>query len=287
VRLLVTGHNGLLGSDLTPVLAETRQVTGCSLPERDITDPETCRRAVREARPELVIHAAAFTAVDECERHPGSAWRVNALGTRNVALAAREAGVPLAYISTDYVFDGRLGRPYVEFDPPGPLGIYGRSKWAGEQYVRQLCPEHYIVRSAWLFGAGGPCFPQTILRLVREKGRVEVVTDQVGNPTWCGDLARAVARIVVSGLYGTWHAVNEGPVSWFEFARGIVSAFGGDPQAIQPTTTDRFPRPAPRPPNSSLDNFVLRESLGMTMRPWPETLPDYAAALARPAGRPA
>jgi dTDP-4-dehydrorhamnose reductase len=281
VRILVTGHTGLLGWDLVPVLAAEHEVHGCCLPERDITDPVTCRRAVQDARPDLVIHAAAFTAVDECERHPEMAWRVNALGTRNVALAAREAAVPLAFISTDYVFDGRLGRPYLEFDPPSPLGVYGRSKWAGEQFVRRLCPEHYIVRSAWLFGAGGPCFPDTILRLVRERGRVEVVTDQVGNPTWCADLARAVARIVVSGLYGTWHAVNEGPVSWFEFARGIVGAFGGDPEAVQPTTSDRFRRPAPRPADSSMDNLVLRESLGYRMRPWPETLPDYVDAAAR------
>lgn len=285
MRILLTGHSGLLGSDLVPVLESGHEVHGCSLPERDITDPETCRLVVRETRPDLVIHAAAFTAVDECERNPAMAWRVNALGTRNVALAAREAGARLAYISTDYVFDGTLGRPYVEFDAPAPLGVYGRSKWAGEEFVRQLCPEHYIVRSAWLFGAGGPCFPETILRLVREKGRVEVVTDQVGNPTFCADLARATARIVVSGLYGTWHAVNEGPVSWFEFARGIVEAFGGDPEAVQPTTTARFPRPAPRPADSSMDNLVLRESLGYVMRAWTETLPDYAAAAGRPGGR--
>jgi dTDP-4-dehydrorhamnose reductase len=281
VRILVTGHTGLLGTELMPTLQAEHDVLGCSLPERDITDPEGARRAVLEARPDLVVHAAAYTAVDECERQPDLAFRVNALGTRNVLLAAREIGARVAYISTDYVFDGKKGEPYLEYDPPNPLGVYGRSKWAGEQYVRFLGPEYYIIRSAWLFGAGGACFPDTILRLIREKGRVEVVDDQVGNPTYSGDLAKAVARIVTSGLYGTYHAVNTGPTSWFNFARSVAEAFGYPAEIVTPTTSSRVDRLAPRPANSSLRNFVLEESLGYRMRPWTETLPDYVSAVRR------
>src|SRR5512140_1576166 len=176
-----------------PVLQADHEVTGAALPLLDITDFEAIRRAVRDAAPDLVIHAAAFTAVDECERRPDVAFRVNALGTRNVALAAREARARLAYISTDYVFDGTKGSAYTEFDEPNPTGIYSRSKWAGEQYVRQFVPESYVIRSAWLCGAGGACAPDTIRRLIRENGQVDGVDDQIGKQPWAGDQARAIA----------------------------------------------------------------------------------------------
>jgi dTDP-4-dehydrorhamnose reductase len=281
MRILVTGHTGLLGSELVPVLQADHEVTGCSLPEWDITDIGSARRAVAGAKAELVVHAAAWTAVDECEKQPDLAFRVNALGTRNMALAAREAGAKIAYISTDYVFDGTRGEPYVEFDETNPLGVYGRSKWAGEQYVRYLCRDFFIIRSAWLFGAGGACFPDTILRLIREKGRVEVVTDQIGNPTYAVDLARAVAHIATSDLFGTYHAVNSGPASWFDFARSIAATFGHPADVILPTTSERFFRPAPRPANSSLRNFVLEETFGYRMRPWTEALAEYRSAVRR------
>ncbi len=281
MRILVTGHSGLLGTDLVPVLARRHEVHGCSLPERDITDPEVARRAVAECAPDLVIHAAAYTAVDECEKQPDLAFRVNALGTRNMVLAARAAGAEFCYISTDYVFNGQKGGPYLEYDPVQPLGVYGLSKWGGEQYARYLHDRFYIVRAAWLFGAGGPCFPATILRLLREKGSVDVVNDQVGNPTYAGDLSEAILRIVESGLYGTYHAVNAGPTSWFEFARAVARTFGLDPATVRPTTSDKFVRPAPRPACSALRNFVLEESLGHRMRPWTEALEDYRRDVAR------
>jgi len=278
MRILVTGHTGLLGSELVPVLQADHDVEGCSLPEWDITDPSVARKAVRDWKADLVIHAAAFTAVDECEKQPDLAYRVNALGTRNMVVAAREAGARIAYVSTDYVFDGTKGEPYVEFDAVNPLSVYGRSKWAGEQFVRYLATDYVIVRSAWLFGAGGPCFPDTILRLLREKGTVDVVDDQTGNPTYAPDLARAVARVALEGLPGTYHAVNAGAVSWFAFARKIAETFGVDPESVRPTTTEKFPRPAPRPPRSPLRNFVLEETLGHAMRPWMETLAEYRIA---------
>lgn len=279
MRILVTGHSGLLGTDLVPVLAAAgHRVHGCSLPDHDITNPTSARSVVAECRAELVIHAAAWTAVDACEADPDRAYRVNALGTRNMVLAAREAGAAIAFISTDYVFDGTKPAPYVEYDPTNPTTAYGRSKWAGEQYVRYLHDRFYIVRSAWLFGAGGPCFPDTILRLLREKDGVDVVTDQIGNPTWTVDLSRAIALIVASGLYGTYHAVNAGPTSWHEFARDVARTFGYPGSVIRPTTSERFVRPAPRPANSALRNFVLEESLGHRMRPWQETLAEYAAS---------
>ena len=281
MRILVTGHSGLLGTDLVPVLNRGHEVHGCSLPERDITDPAVARRAVADCRAELVVHAAAYTAVDECEKNPDLAFRVNALGTRNMVLAARAAGAAFCYVSTDYVFNGQKGSAYLEYDPVQPLGVYGLSKWGGEQYVRYLHDRFYIVRAAWLFGAGGPCFPATILRLLREKGSVDVVNDQVGNPTYAGDLSEAILRIVESGLYGTYHAVNAGPTSWFEFARAVAQAFGRDPATVRPTTSEFFVRPAPRPAHSALRNFVLEESLGYRMRPWTEALADYVDAVGR------
>lgn len=281
MRILVTGHTGLLGTELLPVLHETHDVTGCSLPDHDITDPAAARHVVREADPDLVLHAAAWTAVDECEKDPDRAYRVNALGTRNMVIAAREAGAALAYVSTDYVFDGTKTEPYLEFDATNPRSAYGRSKWAGEQYVRYLHDRFYIIRSAWLFGAGGACFPESILRRLREAGEVSVVTDQIGNPTWAGDLARAIRAIVDSGLYGTYHAVNAGPTSWYEFAREVARTFGYPPDVVRPTTSAEFVRPAPRPAYSALRNFVLESSLAHRMRPWKDTLPEYAASVAR------
>jgi dTDP-4-dehydrorhamnose reductase len=281
VRILVTGHTGLLGTELLPVLHEAHDVTGCSLPDHDITDPAAARHVVREADPDLVLHAAAWTAVDECEKDPDRAYRVNALGTRNMVIAAREAGAAFAYVSTDYVFDGTKTEPYLEFDPTNPRSAYGRSKWAGEQYVRYLHDRFYIVRSAWLFGAGGACFPESILRRLREAGEVSVVTDQIGNPTWAGDLARAIGAIVASGLFGTYHAVNAGPTSWYEFAREVARTFGYPPDVVRPTTSADFVRPAPRPAYSALRNFVMESSLDHRMRPWRDTLPDYAASVAR------
>ncbi|MDZ4803897.1 MAG: dTDP-4-dehydrorhamnose reductase [Candidatus Eisenbacteria bacterium] len=279
MRILVTGHTGLLGTELVPVLAAAgHQVHGCSLPDHDITEPASARQAVDGCRAELVIHAAAWTAVDACEADPDRAYRVNALGTRNMVLAAREAGAAFAFISTDYVFDGTKHEPYLEYDPTNPTSAYGRSKWAGEQYVRYLHDRYYIVRSAWLFGAGGPCFPETILRLLREKDGVDVVTDQIGNPTWAGDLSLAIARIVTSGLHGTYHAVNSGPTSWYEFAREVARTFGYPSGVVRPTTSEHFVRPAPRPAYSALRNFVLEQSLDYRMRPWLETLPEYAAS---------
>lgn len=281
MRILVTGHTGLLGTELLPVLQAVHDVTGCALPDHDITDPAAARHVVREADAELVLHAAAWTAVDECEKDPDRAYRVNALGTRNMVIAAREAGAAFAYVSTDYVFDGTKTEPYVEFDPTNPQSAYGRSKWAGEQFVRYLHDRFYIIRSAWLFGAGGACFPETILRHLREKGEVSVVTDQFGNPTWAGDLARAIAAIVDSGLYGTYHAVNAGPTSWYEFAREVARTFGYPSDVVRPTTSADFVRPAPRPAYSALRNFVMDSSLDHRMRPWRDTLPDYAASVAR------
>jgi dTDP-4-dehydrorhamnose reductase len=281
MRILVTGHTGLLGTALLPVLQATHQVQGCALPDHDITDPAAARRVVAESRAELVLHAAAYTAVDQCETDPDLAYRVNALGTRNMVLAAREAGAAIAYISTDYVFDGTASVPYLEYDATAPRSVYGKSKWAGEQYVRYLADRFYILRSSWLFGAGGACFPETILRLLRETGEVEVVTDQFGNPTWAGDLAVAIERIVGSGLYGTYHAVNTGPTSWYEFAREVARTFGYPPDVVRPTTSERFVRPAPRPAYSALRNFVLEESLGHRMRPWRDTLVEYAASARR------
>jgi len=275
MRIVVTGAGGQLGRDLQEALARRgHEVLPLGRRELDVTRPEQCRDVMVSLRPDAVVHAAAYTAVDQAEHDPDGAYAVNAFGTRNVAAAAERVGAKLCYISTDYVFDGRAEAPYREFDRPNPLNVYGRSKLAGEGMVRSFSSRHYIVRTSWLYGLHGANFVKTMLRLAREREYVQVVDDQVGSPTSSADLSGFVAELVETELYGIYHASNAGQCSWYEFA-GAVFELSGLEVDLRPCRTDEFPRPAVRPAFSVLDNMAIRLNGFTPLRGWREALEEF------------
>lgn len=276
MRWVVIGSNGMLGQDLVALL-DQRGEEVASL-DRDHVDIVTASGlAERLAGVDVVVNCAAFTAVDAAETEEPAAFAVNAVGAANVARAAREVGARVVQISTDYVFAGDASTPYAETAPPAPRGAYGRTKVAGEWAVRAENPDHLVVRTAWLYGAHGPCFPKTIARVAAEKGGLDVVADQVGQPTWTVDLADLVHRLVAAGAPpGTYHGTAAGSVSWHGFARAIVAAAGLDPQIVRETTAAQFVRPAPRPAYSVLGHGATT-ALGLA------TIDDWEARWAQAA----
>ncbi|KQO62175.1 dTDP-4-dehydrorhamnose reductase [Curtobacterium sp. Leaf261] len=274
-RYLITGAAGMLGQDLRHALAD-RDVTALSRAELDITDASAVERAV--AGHDVVINSAAYTKVDDAETNEAEAHRVNADGPAVLARASVQAGAKLVTVSTDYVFDGNGTAPYAEDAPTDPLNAYGRSKAAGEALVRSIAPDSsYIVRTAWIYGAHGPNFAKTMLRLAGSHETVSVVVDQVGQPTWTGDLAaQIVALLDADAPAGIYHGTNSGQGSWFDFTRAIFSEAGLDPERVQPTDSGAFVRPAPRPAYSVLGHDAWSRAGLAPMRDWREAL--HAAA---------
>lgn len=263
MRWVVVGSKGMLGTDLMSALSTAGEVaTGVDRDVMDITDSHQVAAAVQNV--DVIVNCAAWTAVDAAEDSEAAAFAVNAVGAANLARAAREAGARMVQISTDYVFDGRGTTPYAESGAPAPRSAYGRTKLAGEWAVRAECPDHLVVRTAWLYGAAGGCFPRTIVRVAAERGALEVVSDQVGQPTWTVDLADLVLRLVQAGVpSGTYHGTSEGEASWYDFARAAVETAGMDPAIVRPTTADRYPSRAERPAYSVLAHDALR-AVGVT-----------------------
>lgn len=251
---LVAGVGGMLGRDMASVLEESGEtVAALGRSTLDVRDPEACQQAVRGH--DVVVNAAAWTDVDGAEQHEAQAFEVNALGAANLARACRDHGAILVHVSTDYVFAGDRDSPYPVDAPVRPLSAYGRTKAAGEWAVLAHCPQSYVVRTAWLYGAHGRCFPRTMLRLARERDVVEVVDDQRGQPTWTVELARFLRTLVVTRqAFGIHHGTASGETTWFGFAREIFARCGLDPERVRPVTSDRFVRPAARPAYSVLDN---------------------------------
>jgi dTDP-4-dehydrorhamnose reductase len=247
----------MLGQDLVPLLRERgHQVTGVDRSDLDVTDAAAVARTVDGY--DVVANVAAYTAVDAAEEHEDAAFAVNAVGPQLLARAARATGARIVQVSTDYVFAGDATAPYAESAPIAPRSAYGRTKGAGEWAVRAENPDHLVVRTAWLYGANGGCFPKTIARVAAERGGIDVVDDQVGQPTWTVDLADLVERLVTAGApAGTYHGTSAGLVSWHGFARAVVAAAGLDPQIVRPTTSEEFVRPAPRPAYSVLGHDAL------------------------------
>lgn len=274
MRVLVTGAGGQVGSELVQAFAD-HDVVGADRATLDVTSRDDVLGVVTSWRPDAIVNAAAWTAVDACESDPDRAFRDNALAVRHLAEAARRVDAHLCQISTDYVFDGSLDRPYTEWDRPDPQSVYGRSKLAGEQ---EAGADALVVRTAWVCGRVGPNMVKTILRLAAEHDTLRFVDDQRGHPTFADDLARTIRRLVVDRRRGVVHVTNQGAVSWFEFAREVMLAAGHDPDRIQPITTAEMPRPAPRPANSVLDNAVLRLS-GLDL------LDDFRVPLSRLVGQ--
>ncbi len=273
MRIFITGNRGQLGRALNESLAgET--VTGGDLPEVDITDRAAIRAAIAACAPDVVIHAAAWTDVDGCARDPERAYRVNAVGTQNVALACAEIGAAMVYISTNEVFDGAAREPYREWDPPHPINPYGRSKAAGEWLVSHLLTRFYIVRTAWLYAPGGRNFPHRIIQLADERGALRVVADEVSNPTYAPDLAGALAALIRTEAYGIYHLTNSGHCSRYEFARAILRLTGREHIPVEPITLDQFQRDSIPPRFAPLTNTAAA-ALGITLRPWEEALAEF------------
>ncbi|MCU1523836.1 MAG: dTDP-4-dehydrorhamnose reductase [Microbacteriaceae bacterium] len=264
---LIAGAGGMLGIDLRKALAG-RDVTALTRADLDVTDLDAVRAAV--AGHSDVINASAYTRVDDAETHEAEAYAVNAIGAQNLAIAARENNARLVQVSTDYVFDGSATSPYREDTPLNPISAYGRTKAEGERLARAAHPDGtYIVRTAWLYGAGGPNFAKTMLRLAASHDTVKVVTDQLGQPTWTADLARQIVELLDSDApAGVYHATNSGEASWFEFTKEIFRVAGLDPERVLPTTSADFVRPAPRPDYSVLGHDAW-SGVGLSpMRNW-------------------
>jgi dTDP-4-dehydrorhamnose reductase len=277
MRIVVTGADGQLGGELVPALAAQGEVIGSTIADLDVTDPD-CADRLADLAPDWVVHAAAATDVDGCEREPEAAMAVNAEGTRRVAEGCRRVGAGLLYFSTDYVFDGRKGSPYTEQDAPAPLNAYGRSKLEGERATRSLAPRWLVVRTAWLYGTHGKNFVKAILGKVRDGESLRVVDDQVGSPTYAVDLAGAVARLLSRGETGVYHVTNGGSCSWYEFAREILRLTGADVTRLRRITSEEMGRPARRPAYSVLENTAWKTAGLPPLRPWREALADMLTA---------
>lgn len=278
MRVAITGTRGTLGTALVRhAEAAGHEVMHLNRPEYDITDPAAVRDAFESTEPEALIHPAAYTNVDGAESNPDEAFRVNGLGTRNLALAAESAGIPMVYVSTNMVFDGTKGSPYTEFDEPCPRGVYATSKRAGERYVEHISSRFYIARTSWVYGKEGDSFVHKIIRAADTRGRLSVVADEIATPTYAEDLADALLKLVETGLYGWYNLVNDGECSRFEYAREIMQLTGRGNIEITPSELADYVRPAYTPPYSTLNNFVGREA-GIVLRPWQEALRDFVAS---------
>ena len=273
MKVLLTGAGGQLGTALRQRW-DAADVVALSHAELDITDLAAVRSSVARARADVVVNAAAYNQVDGAEQDPEAAFRGNALGPRNLAVATAETGAALLHVSTDYVFDGSARRPYHEFDATGPRSVYGRSKLAGEQAVRELNPRHFIVRTAWVYHEHGANFPKTMMRLAAQ-GAVRVVSDQFGSPTYAPHLAAAIDALLPTGAHGTYHCAGAGAASWFDLTRELFAALGLQ-ATVTPVATAEFPRPAERPSYSVLT--TLQEPR-IVLPDWREGVAAFAAAV--------
>ena len=276
MKVLLTGAKGMLGRTLCSELTDF-EIIPTDLPEADITDRIGFDTILKQVKPDAVIHCASMTAVDKCETEIDFAYKLNAFGCANVASACHRNGIRLISISTDYVFAGNSDRPYHEFDVPnGGNTIYGKSKFAGEEAIRRHCPNHVICRIAWLYGAGGPSFVHTMLKLADgTRPELKVVHDQKGNPTSAIAVARKLGELLQrKELTGTVHLTCEGVCSWYEFAQEIFRQ-KGIAQTVIPCTTSEFPRPAPRPANSALEKKNLKKWGIAPMPFWKDALADF------------
>lgn len=274
MKIIITGASGQLGCDLTKTLESEHNLFLFDM-DLDVTDAKKVSRTIEEISPDVVIHSAAYTDVDGCEVNQDIAYKVNAVGAQNVAIACNKINAAMVYVSTDFVFDGNKKEPYIEFDNPNPLSIYGCSKLAGEYFVSHLLSKYYICRTAWLYGRNGKNFVKTILRLADERNELKIVDDQIGSPTYSFDLARKIKEIIQEDAYGVYHITNNGNCSWFGFAKKILEFAGKDNVKVLPIDSDELNRPAKRPAYSVLRNYCLELKGFSPMRNYEEALKDY------------
>jgi dTDP-4-dehydrorhamnose reductase len=273
--ICIIGAKGMLGQELVRACPNAGAY---DLPELDITNSDHVNTILSDVAPEIVINVAAYTDVDGCETETELAHAVNAEGVANLATACRVIGTRMLHVSTDYVFDGTSDRPYRPEDPVHPINEYGRSKAAGEARLREILPDHAIVRTSWLFGTFGQNFVKTILKLASERDVIRVVTDQIGAPTHARDLAKTLLTLAVTSHIGTYHFRNAGQCSWYEFAGEIVR-LAGLKMRVEPTTSQEFVRPAARPAYSILDITTLTEVVGAAPRKWQDALAECLAEI--------
>ena len=271
MRWIIVGANGMLGQDLVAQLGD-RDVIALDKSACDITDLNSVRENIHDV--DVVVNCAAYTAVDDAETNKDLAFQINAKGPENLAIVCQEIGATLVQVSTDYVFAGDANFPYGEKESGNPKSIYGASKWAGEEAVRNFLPEnHYIIRTAWLYGKNGNNFGKTILKLASTNEELKVVNDQLGQPTWTKDLANKIIEIVETKVpFGSYHGTSSGQVTWFGLARSIFELSRLDPERIKPVTTEFFPRPAPRPSYSVLSHNSFEDTGIKPIRNWEDAL---------------
>jgi dTDP-4-dehydrorhamnose reductase len=283
-RILVIGAKGMLGRDLVPELQASfpgDKVLAWDIDEIDIQREEETVFKIEKVRPHLVINVAGYTDVDGCESNEQEAFAINADGMKHIATGARRSGAKAIYLSTDYVFDGRAERPYVETDPPNPLNLYGHSKWKGEQNALALGKDGLIVRTQWLYGKHGKNFVTTILRQSREKKTLSIVHDQVGSPTYTVDLSRAITLLIRKGTSGIFHVANSDFCSWHDFGKTILELSGGQEVEVLPMSSRELDRKAVRPSYSVLSTLKFTRETGVALRPWPDALKDFLSELQR------
>lgn len=279
MKLLVTGYNGQLGYDVVRECAKHGiKAIGIDVNELDITDEAAVRAYLNECQPTHLIHCAAYTAVDKAEDDVDTCTRVNVLGTKYLAEMCAEMGITMMYFSTDYVFSG-LGEEPFEIDAPiAPLGIYGKTKWEGEAVVRELVPNHFIIRISWVFGENGNNFIKTMLRLGSERSELNVIDDQIGSPTYTADVAKLVVEMIQTNKFGTYHASNEGFCSWADFATEIFRIAGLDVK-VNPIPTEQYPTRAARPKNSRMSKQSLTDNGFALLPTWQEATSAYIRLL--------
>lgn len=287
MKIMITGSHGQLGNELISCLEKGKSeigeipamLLGCEIlpvdiDELDIIDLAAVRKFIDKNKPDVIINCAAMTNVDGCETDYETAFKVNALGVRNLAMCADETGAKFIHISTDYVFAGNGTKPYIEWDNIDPQSVYGASKALGEKYALSFCKRSFIVRSSWLYGYIGKNFVKTVRRVLRERGAITVVNDQCGNPTNANDLAHHLLKLAVTEEYGIYHCTGEGECSWYEFAC-LIATLSGFEDAVKPCTSDEYPSPTKRPAFSSLRNLALECTVGNEMRDWQTALKEY------------
>ena len=287
--ILITGAKGMMGSDLIKVLSQKKEynLTGATRSDFDITDYSQTLQFLKDKRPDIVIHAAAYTKVDDCESHSETAYKVNETGTKNIASGCKDINAKLICISTDYIFNGRKNTPYLENDMPEPLSVYGDSKLKGELAVKDILNDYIIVRTSWLFGKNGNNFIKAILKQAtspfpsfvrRGEGRskvIKVVNDQTGSPTYTVDLSHAIEKLISCNAKGIFNITNSGECSWYQFAKKILELAGIKGVDVVPITSEELKRPARRPAYSILDCSKFKSVTNYQMRHWEDALKDY------------
>lgn len=275
MKVIITGANGQLGLELCKQLEQEKkyEVFKADKKTLNIINFDEVDRFIKKITPDVIINCAAHTAVDICETDVENAYKVNAIGTRNLAISSQKVGAKFVQVSTDYVFDGSKITPYKEFDKTCPNSVYGSSKLMGEQFTKEVCSKHFIIRTAWLYGEGNN-FVRTMIKLAQNNSELNVVNDQFGSPTSTVDLAKAIVNLINTEHYGTYHGTCEGQCSWYDFAKKIFEIKNIDIK-VNPVTSEEFKRPAQRPAYSVLDNFMLKLIGLNSFRNWEDSLREY------------